>query len=191
MRPRRAPFRRNRSRGGAAIELLLSVPFLFIFSVATFDFVRGIRTVSCGHRAARHVAWCAARHAEDDTYPAVPAAAAIRDGHFYDTSTDVTVGTSQETISNPLSSGVSGALGLFSLDDMGRGVMHFITGDVDLDTGTVSQPVKEIRLFTSATVTAVHKVSLRSRPEEDPTDPIGWWDPFQEIWNDIKEKLGG
>jgi hypothetical protein len=165
--------------------MLLSVPFLFIFSVATFDFVRGTRTVACGHRASRHVAWCAARHAEDDSYPAVPEAAAVRDGHFYDTSTDVTVGASTEAIHNPFSDLFDGVFDLFDLNSVGRGVMPFLTGQVDVDVGTVSQPIQEIRLFPSTTSTATHKVSLRSRPEETPADPIGWWDPFRDIWDKI------
>lgn len=182
---RRLSLLRSRSRGGAAVELLLSVPFLFLFSIATFDFVRGTRTVACGHRASRHVAWCASRHSEDDTYPDVPSATFVRDAHYYDTTTDVTVGSSQE------SSGVVSFLPDIPKipapfgDILGRGVLDFIVGTVDVDVGTVSQPVRGIRLFPETTTKAVHKVALRTRPEEDPEDPAGWFDPFKWLWDQI------
>jgi hypothetical protein len=184
MRTRLTLLRRKRSRGGAAVELLLSVPFLFLFSVATFDFVRGTRTVACGHRASRHVAWCASRHAEDDTYPDVPAATYVRDAHYYDTETDVTVAASTEDKDSGISQIVPDIDEPFDTI-LGRGLIPFITGRVTMDVGTVSQPVKQIRLFPATTVTAVHKVSLRTYPEDDPSDPIGWFDPFQWVWDQI------
>jgi hypothetical protein len=184
MRDRLTLLRRRRSRGGAAVELLLSVPFLFLFSVATFDFVRGVRTVACGHRASRHVAWCASRHSEDDTYPGVPPATYVRDAHYYDVTTDVTVAASTEVIDSPVSSVVPDIPEPFQ-SILGRGLIDFITGKVDVDVGTVSQPIRQIRLFTAATSTAVHRVALRTRPEETPENPMGWFDPFQWVWEQI------
>ena len=174
----RPPFSRKSARGGAAVELLLSVPFLFIFALATLDFVRGARSVAGAHRAARQIAWSAARHGEDSSYPDVPSGEEARAAHFYDLTTEVTVAAGTEDQDNPVSSGVSTVFKLFSLEDFGRGVVSFLTGKVALDTGTASQPVSLIRLFPKSTVSATHKVSLRSRPEATPEDPEGWWDPF-------------
>ena len=189
---RPAHLRRRGTRGGAAVELLLSVPFLFLFSVATFDFVRGIRTGACAERAARHLAYCASRHSEADTYPDVPSADAVRAAHFYDTKTPVTVATSTENLDNPVSENVETFFELLNLgdDNFGRGVVGFLTGRVSLDDGTASQPVKDIRLFPSATASTTHKVSLRSRPEADPGDPIGWFDPFDALWSKLKDIFG-
>jgi hypothetical protein len=193
MRLLRSPFRRNRSRGGAAVEMLLSVPFLFIFPLATFDFVRGTRTVACGHRAARHVAWCMSRNSEDSTYPGVPAPAAVN-AHYYDSANEPTVATGTEEIGNPVSdvfapvSSLFEEIGkLFGMDGgLGRGLISFVTGAVDLDSGTVTKQASGLRMF-AATVTATHKVSLRSRPEETPSDPIGWFDPIRAIMDEIED----
>jgi len=186
MRTPRPPSPRTRARGGAAIELLLAVPFLFIFSVATFDFVRGIRSVAGAHRAARQIAWSAARHAEDSTYPNVPTGVQARAAHFYDGATEVVVSNGTEDLDNPVSDAVGTVFELFSLEDFGRGVVSFLTGRVSLDTGTASQQVSQVHFFPKTTVKATHAVSLRSRPEERPEDPKGWWDPFDDLWEKIK-----
>jgi hypothetical protein len=191
---RRSPFRRNRSRGGAAVELLLSVPFLFIFSIATFDFVRGTRTVACGHRAARQIAWCASRHAEDSAYPDVPANTVVA-YHYYDTGAEPTSSVTTEDVTNTVSdllepiTDILSAIGdLFGMGDdgLGRGVVSFASGKVTLDVGTATKQATGLRIF-SATVTATHKVALRSHPEEKPDDPIGWFDPIQQIMDEIKD----
>jgi hypothetical protein len=176
-------------RGGACVELLLAVPFLFIFSVATFDFVRGARTVAGANRAARQVAWSYARHTEDDTYPAPPAAEDTRVTHYYGTTGAITAGTGDEDGGSTAVKDFSGAihdfLDLFKLGDIGRGLVSFLTGRVDLQVGAVSHEVTIVHFFPGTSVTKVHKVSLLSRPEAKPDDPLGWFDPFQEIWDKI------
>lgn len=173
-------------RGGACVELLLSVPFLILFSIATFDFVRGARTVACADRAARHVAWAQSRHTEDEEYPEPPSNDDLRSAHFYGTSAEITTATAAETVDNPISKAVDTVFDLFDMNKVGRGVVPFLTGEVALDTGTATCQVIDVRLFPGATVSKTHKVSLQSRPEEDPEDPEGWFDPFKRIWDEIE-----
>ena len=60
---------RHRARGSAVVEVLLSVPFLFLFALAMQDFCRGFLSGQRGQRAARHLAWADARR-EDHGVPA-------------------------------------------------------------------------------------------------------------------------
>ncbi len=54
----------QRMRGTAAVELILSLPFLAMFVVAMYDFAIGYSTRSQAARASRHVAWHSGRTAD-------------------------------------------------------------------------------------------------------------------------------
>lgn len=51
-------------RGTAAVEMILSLPFLAMFVVAMYDFAVGYSARSQAARGSRHVAWHAARDAD-------------------------------------------------------------------------------------------------------------------------------
>jgi hypothetical protein len=187
----------RRSRGSAAVEVLLSVPFIFLFAITIVDFTRGQLTASRAHRAARHVAWCAARHRLEASHPAAPSAEDVDARHFEGRPGVVGVSSTHETLESPFADdaieGVADALESmpwpFSVDleNFGRGVFFFFAGKVDVERGTVTKEVTGVRaMFSGGDFEANHWVSLDSRREPDPADPYGWWDPYQDLIDAIE-----
>jgi len=188
--------RRRRMRGTAAVEMILTVPFLMIFALAMLDFSAGYRTRSQSARAARQVAWMTARHVAFGT-AAAPDAATIQKNHLHKENTDVTVKKTdsfKQQINIPGLKQFGEAIswmqnGLnFSLGD---GLLDFLVGTCEMSAGSVSSKIKG-RFFFEGIILAkgdignVHYVALDSKVEKNPKKPIGWFDPYQSLL----DKLG-
>jgi hypothetical protein len=185
---RRRPAPHLRVRGSAVVEMMLTVPFLVMFTLAMLDFSRGHLGHQRARRAARHVAWCAGRDQEDPVHPDAPDGATARTIHFLDKGGEVTVSSAEESLNNPVSSAVETVFDFLDLGgSLGRGVVPFLAGTVEVTRGTAAQEVTGVRLFPGTSVEASHWVSLRCRREENPSDPIGWFDPIQQVMEEIED----
>lgn len=182
---------RRRTRGTAAVEMILTVPFLMIFALAMLDFAAGYRTRSQSARAARQVAWMTARHVAFKT-AAAPNAETIQANHLHKENTDVTVQKTdsfKQTISIPglkqLGEAISWAQGGLNFS-LGDGLLDFLVGTCEMSAGSVSSKIKG-RFFFEGIILAkgdignVHYVALDSKPEDNPSKPLGWFDPYQSL----------
>jgi hypothetical protein len=181
-------------RGSAIVEVLLSVPFLFLFAIALVDFTRGYMVSARAHRAARHVAWCEGRRTIDPSHPGAPTNEDLNKLHFAGGAGGVGSSHGTEELESPFGSdamdGVKEAFEAFGVDisEVGRGVVWFFLGRVDVNRGTVTKAIVDTRpMFSGGDLEANHRVSLDSRPESEPSDPRGWWDPFQDFWDEVED----
>jgi hypothetical protein len=170
------------------VEIILAVPFLFLFALAMLDFGRGLRSGQEGLRAARHLAWNAERAKEWPGHPGPPGTGEIHDLHFASRGPSPFVSVHSQTLSaGPLAGaaeavGGVGFLGELGLDDIGHGVIPWFAGVVEASHGEVRQEVRGPRLLEgSAGIRATHIVSIRSRRDEKPEDAEGWWDPYRAL----------
>lgn len=183
-------------RGSAAVEFLLSVPFLVMFCLFMMDFARGYLSAQRGQRAARHLAWTQSRHEEDGGQPAAPNAQQLHAIHFQGRGGTVTSGTNTEYGGLLEMAGADGDIQEFLEDvgevfDFGRRFVAFLTGTVDMTHASVTQQVSDLQRFAQGRpMTQEHWVALRSYREEDPGRRIGWWDPFAAL-SDAIDDLGG
>ena len=160
--------------------MLLAVPFLFLFALAMLDFARGYSQGLRAHRAARHLAWAAGRREEDPSSPEPPTAQVLKDLHFRGEGPVPTPESHSETLDSPVPALPIPEIPppfteIFDL----RGLPDFVTGRMDATSASVGRPVEGVRLMPAASVKSAHVVSLRARRESDPSDPLGWGDPFQ------------
>ncbi|MFV1958369.1 MAG: TadE/TadG family type IV pilus assembly protein [Planctomycetota bacterium] len=179
-------------RGSAAVEFLLSVPFLVLFCLFMMDFARGYISAQRGQRAARHLAWATSRLEEDGASPPAPNAEALHAIHFQGRGGPVSAATSTEYGGLLYASGADDDIdAVLSLFDLGRRFVAFLTGTVDMTHATVTQQVTGLQWFIEGTaMTQEHWVALRSYREEDPARRVGWWDPFAAL-SDAIDELGG
>jgi len=189
---RNGPASTRAARGSAAVELLLSVPFLVLFCFFITDFARGYLSAQRGQRAARHLAWTTSRHEEDGASPPAPHADQLHAIHFQGRGGPVSAATSTEHGGLPYASGANDDIDqVLSLFDLGRRFVAFLTGTVDMTHAAVTQQVSGLQWFVGGTaMTQEHWVALRSYREEDPGRRIGWWDPFAQL-SDAIDALGG
>lgn len=186
-------------RGSAAIEFLLSVPFLVMFCLFMMDFARGYLSAQRGQRAARHLAWTQSRHEEDGSLPPAPNAQQLYAVHYLSRGGTVASGTSTSYVSLFDETAVGELVGdaLEAMDDilevlgLGRRILPFMGGTVDMTHASVTQNVSNLQRFAQGMqMTQTHWVSLRAYREEDPPRQVGWWDPFVALSEAIG-KLGG
>lgn len=183
---------RRRMRGTAAVEMILTVPFLMIFALAMLDFAAGYRTRSQSARAARHVAWMTGRQVAFGS-AAAPNAETIQENHLHPENTDVTV-QKKDTFKQPVNipglkqfgEALNWAGGGLNLS-IGDGLLDFLVGTSEMSVGSVSSKIKG-RFFFEGIILAkgdignVHYVAFDSKVVKDkPTDPIGWFDPYQSL----------
>ena len=183
-------------RGSAAVEFLLSVPFLVMFCLFMMDFARGYLSAQRGQRAARHLAWTQSRHEEDGGQPPAPNAQQLHAIHFQGRGGAVTSDTNSEYGGLAEMAGADADLQEFLEDvgkvfDFGRRFVAFLMGTVDMTHASVTQQVSNLQRFAQGTsMTQEHWVALRSYREEDPGRRVGWWDPFAAL-SDAIDDLGG
>jgi len=179
-------------RGSAAVEFLLSVPFLVLFCLLLMDFARGYLSAQRGQRAARHLAWTQSRHEEDGGMPPAPNAQQLHQIHYLERGGPVTSGTDTQHAGLAYDAGVGEWLDSIGLFDFGRRFVAFLFGTVDMTHASVTQQVSDLQWFVQgAAMTQEHWVALRAYREEEPADQVGWWDPFHELSEAINELGGG
>ncbi len=166
------------------MEMMLAVPFLFLFALAMMDFAKGYGDGMRAHRAARHVAWAAGRRQEDPASPAPPTAEQLKTLHFRGIGPLPAAESHDETLETDFSSPLPSTEGYF---DFGRGLPSFLAGRVEATRASASRGVTTV-LMPESGVKSSHLVSFRARREDDPSDPMGWWDPFQWLRDQIVPK---
>lgn len=174
---------RRRTRGSAAVEFLLSVPFLVLFCLLMLDFARGQLSAQRGQRAARHMAWTQSRHEEEPALPPAPTAEQLHALHYEGRGGTVAAGTDTQhsealggILGKDASEGIEAAAELI---DLGRRFDEFVLCIFDMTHASVTQHVSDLQWFAQgAAMTQEHWVALRAYREEDPGRHVGWWDPF-------------
>lgn len=173
---------RRRQRGSAAVEFLLSVPFIVLFCFGIMDFARGFLSAQRGQRAARHVAWSAGRHAEDGSHAEAPDGAALLATHYQGRGGAVSASTTTEEAGIPIVSDIGDALDTVAdWFGLSRKSLSFLTGNVDMTRASVTQQVSGLQLLSpGSNMTQNHWVSMRTYRESEPQKYVGWWDPITE-----------
>ena len=182
---------RHRMRGTAAVEMILTVPFIMMFALALLDFSAGYRTRSQSARAARQVAWMTGRNVAFGS-AAAPNKDTIQATHLHPENTDVAVEKKDsltQQISIPglrqLGEAISWAQGGLNFS-LGDGLLDFLVGTCEMSAGSVSSKIKG-RFFFEGIILAkgkignIHYVALDSKPESNPSKPLGWFDPYQSL----------
>jgi hypothetical protein len=187
MRPRAA---RSRERGSAAVETLLSVPFLVLFLLAMVDFCRGLRAGQESLRASRHVAWASERAKAWPGTPAPPDEDEVRTTHFRGRG-ELEVRTRERAIETrvPVVSDVAGAvrgIGSWAFSLLGMGGVNEGLGFLEgRQRGTHVDALRPISYFHVLPVPtradAHHFVIIRSGVDPNPRKPQGWGDPFSRF----------
>ena len=131
---RRPPPNRNanRMRGSAAVEFLLSVPFLVLFCLGMMDFARGFISAQRGQRAARPVAWAEGRS---------PGGTVTRE-----------VATQEEAalgIISSITDAVASVLEWFNEESRLASMISFMGGNVEMTQGMATQEVIALTATTS------------------------------------------
>lgn len=195
---------RNRMRGSAAMELMLSIIFIFLFSLAILDFGRGYLSAQRAQRAARHVAWAAGRQEDGVSAQGAPDNGTLFTLHYEGRGGEVTREVSKDFAAIPVLDDVQDALEgvIDALDlvlsaigggDEGRiaSLFDFLMTDLEMTKATVTQNVTGLRrVATGSLMSQSHYIALRSWRDSDPPRRVGWWDPFVALSDAIGE-LGG
>lgn len=180
MRPVPRRPRRCGCHGGAAVEVMLSITFLFVSIVAMLDLTRMSTALSRSHGPARDAAW---RHArmQDDT-PGIDTTGKVKDvslnvyDEAFDGEPDGALETGEEGSG---SSGWSWCPG---------GVIGHILGKVEVATATLTTKPTGLMMFPADAVIATSTVFLKSDREHPWDGEKGWFDPI--MWfNDILVNL--
>jgi hypothetical protein len=186
------------------VETLLAVPFLLLFALAMFDFGRGYRSAQQGGRAARHESWSAARGLDPPGHALPPGPAGTREWHVDGRNGPVTASHHESSfrthVEGPLGVVASalGSMAKLEFGDVLKGVERFVGGVVDVTVGTAEQSLRGLRIPVSPRggkpgspeVLRSHLVSLHAHVDPDPSDPEGWFDPFQRLFRKFDHRSG-
>ena len=204
--------RRSRSRGVAAIELLLSAPVLLLFMVLILDFARGIKTRQGIEIATRHQAWskARARNRFEPGHPVPQSAektlAVHREGVGERLRVDywpykplrrmegkhdknfVIVPTAYRPIVRAPLGALRSAINVlkFGGPPWESEVWDYVAGKITIEGAHVTQPIKRLRVLDAGEVDGKHYVQLWTHPDPSPGNPLGWWNP----WPPLADKLG-
>lgn len=171
---------RSRCRGGAAVEVMLSITFLFVSIIAMLDLTRMSSALARSHGPARSAAWHHAR-LQDDT-PGFDSSGAVQD-----ISLNVYQWTGGDPPDGALETGESGS-GSSDWSWAPEGVIGHILGKVQVSTATLTSKPTGLMMFPTTDVKATHTVFLKSDREHPWDGEKGWFDPV--MWfNDILVNL--
>ena len=171
--PHGGPDARPRVRGGAAVEVCLSITFLFISVVVMLDVTRLSSALARNHGPARLAAWQHARLQDDKLLP-----------DWRGSVQDVAYNTFQTMATGPTATGVEtgdDATDTGSWQWAPEGVIGHILGKITATKAIESRSVDGLIAFPREDVHSRAVVFLKSDREQPWDGRKGWFDPMMWI----------